>query len=73
MKTSARAQVATQSGAACSARRSIFRFGQSAERMIDNRRHEIVHAERVALHFGLVEKLLGGDDQPPSGGPMLRV
>ena len=46
-----------------------LRFGQSAERMIDNRRHEIVHAERVALHFGLVQKFRGHDDcgRPPKG------
>ena len=36
-------------------------FGQGAERMVDNHRGEIVHAERTALHLCLVQEL-GGDD-----------
>jgi hypothetical protein len=38
-------------------------LGQSAERMIDNHRGEIAHAERLALHLCLVPKLGGDDDR----------
>ena len=37
-------------------------LGQGAERMIDNHRGEIAHAERVALHLRLVQELGGDDD-----------
>jgi hypothetical protein len=40
-----------------------FRFGQGAERMIDNHRSEVMHAERVTLHFGFVQELGGDDDR----------
>ena len=40
-----------------------LRFGQGAEGMIDNHRDKVAHAERVALHLRLVQKLCGDDDR----------
>ena len=40
-----------------------LRLGQSAERMVDNHRDEIAHAQRVALRLGLVQELGGDDDR----------
>jgi len=39
-----------------------LRVGQCAERMFDDDRQEVCHAERVALHFGFVQKLGCHDD-----------
>jgi hypothetical protein len=39
------------------------RFGQGAEGMIDNHRDKVAHAERVALHLRLVQKLCGDNDR----------
>ena len=38
-----------------------FNLGQGAERMINNRRSEARHTERIALHLRLVQEL-GSDD-----------
>jgi hypothetical protein len=40
-----------------------FSLGQGAKRMIDNYRSEVMHTERVALHFCFVQKLGGDDDR----------
>ena len=40
-----------------------LRFGQRAERVIDNRRDKIAHTERIALYFRLVEELGGDNDR----------
>src|SRR5215831_2392248 len=40
-----------------------LRFGQSAERMIDDHWDESAHTQRVALHLGLVQKLCGDNDR----------
>ena len=40
-----------------------LRLGQGAERMIDNCGGKIAHAERIALHFCLVQELGGDDDR----------
>ena len=42
-------------------------FAQGAERVVDDDRREVGHAERVALHLGLVPEFGGDDDRgrPP--------
>jgi len=40
-----------------------FRVGQGAERMIDDHRNEVAHAERMALNPRLVQELGGDDDR----------
>jgi hypothetical protein len=40
-----------------------FGLGQGAERVLDDDRQQIWHAERVALHLGLVPKFAGDDDR----------
>src|SRR6266853_4697090 len=40
-----------------------LRLGQGAERMIDHHWGEVAHAERIALHLRLVQKLGGDDDR----------
>jgi hypothetical protein len=40
-----------------------LRLGQGAERVVDDHRDEVGHAERVALHLGLVQELGRDDDR----------
>ena len=40
-----------------------LRLGQGAERVVDDDREEAGHAERIALHLGLVQEFGGDDDR----------
>jgi len=40
-----------------------FSFGQGAERVVDNHRGQIAHAQRVALYLRFVQKLGGDNDR----------
>ena len=59
----------THWAAACCARRVDFLVGQGAERVVDDDRREIGHAERVALHLRFVQEFGRDDDRRrPAGG-----